>query len=760
MKSIGSAGVSPAFLLIFACAVCASAQPGGAHIGYVFPAGGKQGTTFEVTVGGQFLDGVNRVHISGKGATATITEYIKPITQGQAVLLRDQLMQLLEKKRLANGGKPGPETPKPFVRPTWRDADEKSLNEIRKKLSTFVRNPSSPAIVETVTMQVTLAPDAEPTDRELRLIMPNGVSNPMRFCVSQLNEFLESNSKSSSTENQMTVTLPAIVNGRIMPGDIDRVKFKATKGQRIVAVAAARDLIPYIADAVPGWFQATLALYDSKGSEVAYADDFRFNPDPVLAYEIPADGEYSIEVKDAIFRGREDFVYRISIGELPYITGIFPLGGKVGTKADVELMGWNLPVSKLSVDCKAPGIIPINVAKGALVSNSLPFSVDALPELNEKEPNDLQSTAQPIALPAMINGRIDKRGNWDIYRVEGRAGMEIVAEVHARRLDSPIDAVLKLTDAAGKQIAFNDDHDDKGAGLTTHHADAYLKATLPATGPFFIWIGDEQNGGGPEYTYRLRISAPRPDFELRVGTASLSMRAGSAVPVTVYALRKDGFMGEISLATLGMPTGFTLSGGRIAANQDQVRLTVTAPPGLSREEPLSLRIEGTARIAGKDVTHPAVASEDMMQAFAYRHLVPAQELDLVMAERQFTNNRLAAAMKEMPRTPLRIPSGGTAVLHLPIQAQGFFGKQVFELDQAPEGITIRNASGTRDGTDLLIACDAKVKPGTKGNLIISLFPSQKTPAGNAKPNITKRRMPVATLPAVEFDVVFGSTGVR
>ena len=32
----------------------------------------------------------------------------------------------------------------------------------------------------------------------------------------------------------------------------------------------------------------------------------------------------------AIYRGREDFVYRITIGELPFVTSIFPLGGRAG----------------------------------------------------------------------------------------------------------------------------------------------------------------------------------------------------------------------------------------------------------------------------------------------------------------------------------------------------------------------------------------------------------------------------------------------
>ena len=101
--------------------------------------------------------------------------------------------------------------------------------------------------------------------------------------------------------------------------------------------------MPYLADAVPGWFQAVLTLYDAAGKEVAYDDDFRFHPDPVLHYVVPNDGEYTVEIKDALYRGREDFVYRISIGELPFVTGIFPLGGKAGARTSVELSGWNLP---------------------------------------------------------------------------------------------------------------------------------------------------------------------------------------------------------------------------------------------------------------------------------------------------------------------------------------------------------------------------------------------------------------------------------
>jgi hypothetical protein len=38
----------------------------------------------------------------------------------------------------------------------------------------------------------------------------------------------------------------------------------------------------------------------SSGNEVAYNDDFRFNPDPILYYEIPKEGDYVLEIRVAM----------------------------------------------------------------------------------------------------------------------------------------------------------------------------------------------------------------------------------------------------------------------------------------------------------------------------------------------------------------------------------------------------------------------------------------------------------------------------
>jgi hypothetical protein len=97
--------------------------------------------------------------------------------------------------------------------------------------------------------------------------------------------------------------------------------------------------------------------------------------------------------------------------------------------------------------------------------------------------------------------------------------------------------------------------------------------------------------------------------------------------VTVYAVRRDGFSGEIRLALKDAPPGVSFGNTRLAAGQDQVRVTVSAR--LPRPiEPLPLSFEGRATVDGREAARPAVPADDLMQAFLYRHLVCAKELVL------------------------------------------------------------------------------------------------------------------------------------
>ena len=444
-------------------------------------------------------------------------------------------------------------------------------------------------------------------------------------------------------------------------------------------------------------------------------------------------------------------MYRVSIGEFPFITGIFPLGGPAGGKTTVDVTGWNLPSNRLAVEANAePGVYPVSMKNGPLQSNHVAFAAGTMPERLEREPNNAPNDAQSVTLPLIVNGRVGQPGDWDLFSFKGRAGEMVVAEVTARRLGSPVDSVLELTDARGKRLAFNDDRDDNGAALITHQADAFVMATLPADGTYVIRLGDIQHKGGADYAYRLRISEPAPDFELRVSPSTINAAGGMNVPVTVTAIRKDGFDGDIALA-LRDAGGFLVSGGLIPAGQPSVRITITPPPVATRDA-IDVRVEGRALLDGKTIVREAMAADDRMQAFAYHHLVPADELRVMVSGRGGT--RVSA--KVLASQPLKIPAGGKIRVHASLPpGYGTFENIQFELSEPPAGITLAETSVVGTMANFTIVADsAKVPPELRGNLIVLVTGERVTPANaQTQAPAARRRVPLGALPAIAFEIV-------
>ncbi len=729
-------------------------------IGYVYPAGGQRGTAVVVSVGGEKLSGATAAHLSIPGAQVKVTSYDRPLSQKELNDTRERIQLLQERRTASRAAAKGQKADAP--KSAWTADDDKALADARALVAKRPARLTTPAIAETVTLLVTIPANAKPGEHELRLQTSAGLSNPFVFQVSDLPESTEpvitgsiypptstaareAGVRTPAKKTAREVTLPTVVNGQVMPGEVDRIRFAAKKGQRLVLAVSARALIPYLADAVPGWFQATLALYDPSGREVGYEDDYRFSPDPVMACTIPSDGDYTIEIKDSIYRGREDFVYRIAIGELPYLTGIFPLGSSAQPQTTFDLAGWNLPSEKLTIpaDNRAPGTFLLAVRNQGQISNSVKFAIDGQPETMEsKQPNENRAEAQSISLPAIVNGRIEQPGDNDFYSFDGKAGIEIVAEVFARRLHSPLDSVLELTDANGQRLAFNDDSDDKGSGLITHHADSRLTVKLPADGRYFLHIADTQHRGGTEYAYRIRIGPPQPDFELRVVPSTLNARAGANVLITVYALRHDGFDGEIMLGLKDAPRGFFLSGARIPPGQDKIQLTLTTPP-ISFDQPLDLRIIGQGKAAERQIAHAALPADDMMQAFLYRHLVTAKDFKVFVTGRGSPTRLMATG-------PLHLTAGGEARIQVMSTVARNVSNIRVEISDAPAGISVKRARVTRDGFEVVLACDAaKAKPGLQGNLVLNAFGERAAAKAGKQP----QRTPVGIVPAIPFEVI-------
>ena len=252
-----------------------------------------------------------------------------------------------------------------------------------------------------------------------------------------------------------------------------------------------------------------------------------------------------------------------------------------------------------------------------------------MPDVFDREPNNSAATAQKVTLPVVVNGRIDRPDDTDVFAFTGKANQTVVVEVQARRLDSPLDSVVRLTDANGTRLGFSDDCEDLTAGLNTHQADSYLMVKLPADGTYYVHIGDTARKGGAEYGYRLRISAPQPDFELRAVPSSVSLAINSTAAVTVYVVRKDGFAGPIKLALKDPPPGFTAGPVTIAANQKVARFTFKGGPTATKG-PVQLSIVGSTKVGEQEVVREAVPAEDRMQAFLWRQLVPANDLQALV----------------------------------------------------------------------------------------------------------------------------------
>ena len=107
------------------------------------------------------------------------------------------------------------------------------------------------------------------------------------------------------------------------------------------------------------------------------------------------------------------------------------------------------------------------------------------------------------------------------------------------------------------------------------------------------------------------------------------MRGRSSAAVTVYAIRRDGFDGQIRLSFADLPKGLESPGVTLAAKRDATRLTLKTSL-TEMEKPVNLTVVGTAKVAGRQIVREAVPAEDRMQAFLWRHLLPAEDLPVLV----------------------------------------------------------------------------------------------------------------------------------
>lgn len=481
-------------------------------IAYVFPAGATRGAEVFVTVAGQRLKGTDLAWFSGLGVKARVVGVVGasgPLNKVQEEALKDYL-------QARNKGEAKTSVPDLPDYPALRDLAARSKDELRVVADLFVNRDkmAKAPMNELVTLALTIDPDAPVGNQELRLLTPLGPTNPIVFQVGALPEVAEAGPLQIPDPGRRVVEGGSnVLNGQILPNEVDVWKVPFRQGDRIMVACQARNLIPYIADAVPGWFQAWVAVRDPSGKEIAWNDDHGSDPDPVVQLTAPSDGVYSIEIRDAIDRGRFDFVYRLIVGSV----------------AEVE--------------------------------RQLPF-----PSL----------VGKPLS-PRPLEAVLTTPGQKVFFPVAGKAGEGFRARVVARQVGSPLDAVLRLLDPKGRVVAVNDDDEDKTLGTLPHQADPRLVTTFPTDGSYQLELRDASGLGGADYQYRLIIDRPEPDFTMLTQRSGLGLPVGGTVSMSVTLQRRDGWQGEVEIVLAEAPSGFRLGGGLIPAGQESGVVTLSAP---------------------------------------------------------------------------------------------------------------------------------------------------------------------------------------
>lgn len=233
----------------------------------------------------------------------------------------------------------------------------------------------------------------------------------------------------------------------------------------------------------------------------------------------------------------------------PKLDALYPAGGQRGqVVAPVVVIGksdkW--PVStwcsdaKVKVECEelknrlrvtiAPdaevGVCLIRIVDAAGASEARPFVIGNVPEILEDGENEnLEKPEVVEALPVTVNGRLERKGDSDFYRLELKAGQLLTAALDGYSLRSDIDPFLHLFDPGGNEIAVASD---------THNLDPFLQYRVRESGEHHLQVFAIDHkastsvgySGGPAAVYRLLF------------TTNEAMRLG--LPLAADRMESDG----------------------------------------------------------------------------------------------------------------------------------------------------------------------------------------------------------------------------
>lgn len=422
--------------------------------------------------------------------------------------------------------------------------------------------------VTALKIKLTVAADAMPGVRDLRVLTPQGVSTVAQLVVVE-DPVINEQAKNDSIAEAQAIALPATVCGCIEKAeDVDFFKFKVEAGQSLAFHVRSQRLQDRIHD-LQAHSDPILTIRNAQGSTIAAADNV-FHGDPFLCHRFEQAGEYLLEMRDVRYNGNQYWEYAVEIHSRPFVRSVSPLTITAGKETKLTAIGSQLPADA-TVTFTPPSDLPNGISRVRLPfadrpSNPVAAYVTPLPVILEStdDNNDavksLASQTSALALPCVINGRIDAPGDVDCFVFEAKKDDKLSFEVKARRLQSELDSTIRIVNDKGATLAENDDLRLGKRGSQ----DSWIETwTAPADGKYAIEIRDMHLRGGENFVYAIECTQARPYFSLYADTDKTNLSPGVNGVVWVKVERKNGFTGAIQLHVDGLPAGITAECGRI-----------------------------------------------------------------------------------------------------------------------------------------------------------------------------------------------------
>jgi hypothetical protein len=502
--------------------------------------------------------------------------------------------------------------------------------------------PVKPAPPPPITkFKVTVGPKVPVGIYDARLVGEWGVSNARAFVVGDLAEVAEKE-PNDDVDKAQRVEINSTISGVISaPTDVDYYVFTGKKGERVV--------VSCLASSIDSRLDPDLRLFDAKGKQLA-ANRGYHGKDALVDATLPADGDYQVRVCQFTYtEGSPEHFYRLSITTAPWIDAVHPPMIEPGKTAKVTVYGRNLPggqrdesavvdgrvLEKVTVEIKAPadkaalgrlaytGLRPINmlsvdgfehrIKNDSGTSNSFLITYAQAPVVLDNEANDTEETAQEVTVPCEIAGRVEKRRDRDWYVFKAKKGDVYNIEVFSDRLGAPTDMYFLLRNPATKQEIVEVDPNNEILNfnfkfyMTTDDPGVYT-FTAPADGKYQLLVASRTADtlAGPRHFYRVRITAPQPDFHVAIMApdnfrpdSGLLYQAGNAY-YTAFVWRHDGFAGDVTLTAEGLPKGVTCPPQTLGAGTRSAKIVLIA----AADAPAwagTIRFKATATIKGQVV---------------------------------------------------------------------------------------------------------------------------------------------------------------